>query len=232
MNKRMELRTKNNELVRLLNEENHAIMTDMVVHLRVTRISHYRVELIRQDLLDMALNAQERNVPLSEVFGQDYKGFCDEIIGTVKLQGRMIGVMQWVMYMSGIVAFLAVLNMVFSGYLERLYHDITSHSKVNLHYPITVGFMLNAVAILTVSNLIVYFIGKSSFETKGLWSGRFHEDSKLKKFAIGCLAGTCIVGYVFLDYELNHYVVISINVFVYVSVVIALFAVNVVIARR
>ncbi|MCL6627510.1 MAG: hypothetical protein K6T68_13105 [Alicyclobacillus shizuokensis] len=78
-----ELNRKNNELHHRLNDENMEIMTNMVLYQR-SRLSDFQVELIRQDLLDMALSAQDRHVPLSEVFGEDYKKFCNEIIENVK----------------------------------------------------------------------------------------------------------------------------------------------------
>ena len=48
MKNQIDLRTKNNELSRLLTQDHHSIITDMTVYLRVSRISDDQVELIRQ----------------------------------------------------------------------------------------------------------------------------------------------------------------------------------------
>jgi DNA-binding ferritin-like protein (Dps family) len=225
---RKELNQRNNELHRLLNEENDAIVNDMVVYLRVSpRLSDYQVELIRQDLLDMALSAQARGVPLSEVFGEDYKGFCDEIINNVRPQGYIRGAFQWLSTLSLGIAILSVIDFVFSGYIVRVYHDILSHSSVDLKYPITAGFVVGTLVIIAVANLIVYLIGKYAFDT-----GKLPALSRPKQFALGCLAGGCAIGYVLGTYYLDKYVLVSINVFVYLVLVLALFLLYMVISRR
>jgi len=80
MNKQIrELNRINNNLDGLLYSENNPAMTDIICYLRGANISKYNQEIIRQDLLEMVLSAQERNENIQTVIGTDYKNFCDEI---------------------------------------------------------------------------------------------------------------------------------------------------------
>ena len=83
MNKQTrELNRINNDLDKLLYLENNSAMTDIICYLRGANISEYNQEIIRQDLLEMVLSAQERNENIQTVIGTDYKTFCDDIIAT------------------------------------------------------------------------------------------------------------------------------------------------------
>ena len=122
MNKIKEILKSNNELTRNLTPDNFKIMTDLVVYLRVSRISDDRFELIRQDLLDMALNAQERNEPLSDVFGTDYKSFCDEIISNEKSEWlkKVVKGLPYLPTLFGLLAVLLVDDMQLISEDERI----------------------------------------------------------------------------------------------------------------
>lgn len=61
-------------------KENDKDYTNMIVYLRGARISLLSQEMIRRDLLNMLLDGQERGEGINEIFGNDLKGFLDEII--------------------------------------------------------------------------------------------------------------------------------------------------------
>ena len=71
---------KNNKREELINEENDKVLTDMICYLRVSVISKYNQELVRADLIEMILDAQERGENIQQVMGKDYKQICDNII--------------------------------------------------------------------------------------------------------------------------------------------------------
>ena len=52
----------------------------MICYLRVSVISKYNQELVRADLIEMILDAQERGENIQQVMGKDYKQICDNII--------------------------------------------------------------------------------------------------------------------------------------------------------
>lgn len=89
MNKKTrELNRINNELDRQLNAENNKALTDIICYLRVANISACNQEIIRQDLLEMVLSAQERGENIQAVIGGDYKAFCDNVIASLPPQNR------------------------------------------------------------------------------------------------------------------------------------------------
>lgn len=219
MNKTKELNKKNNEMDELLSKKNQDVMIDMISYLRVAPISDYQVELVRQDILDMALGAERRNEPLSKTFG-DYKGFCDDIVDNLKKQGKAKNIFSWIMYLViGGYTVLAAIDVVFSGYLIKVFKSIYSHSKVDLMYPITLGFILSTVSIMAASYIIVYEICKNSFQIKS----NINLASKLKRFLLGACIGAVFCGYVFLLVKFSKIVLFSVNIFIYAGIIAALF---------
>lgn len=223
MNKIKKLQRSYNELGKNLTPENQKVMTDMVVYLRVSRISDDRIELIRQDLLEMALAAQERNEPLSDVFGEDYKFFCDEIIASVKPE-RFKKFVRGLPYLLSTVALLGVLNLVSSRYFRQFLHDIKVHASIDANYPVTLGFIVNTVLIYAVAVTIVQLIGKFSFRTDHFLS-RLHGVPSMLKFATGGLLGLTILLYMLWTRRWYGIVVFHINIWVYLAIMIPLFAV-------
>lgn len=217
-----QLNQQNNELDQRLSEENKAIVIDMIAYLRMAPISDFQVEEIRQDILDMALGAQERKEPLSNVFGVNRKVFCDDIISNLEHQKKSSLILQWLITGCGVLAIFGVTDIVFSGYLIRVFQDIWHHTKIDLSYPITLSFLINSVIIAALSFGIVYFIGKHSFETKKI-TKKFDSQTKPKKFMIGCGFGAILFGYLFCVAKLTAVVLISVNVIVYVMLLLLLF---------
>ena len=64
-----ELRRENNLLEKQLSKENQAILTDIVVYLTSFDISEYRVEIVRQDITNMILEGERRNLRTEVVSG-------------------------------------------------------------------------------------------------------------------------------------------------------------------
>ena len=231
MKNKIDLRTKNNELSRLLTQDHHSIITDMTVYLLVSRISDDQVELIRHDLLDMALRAQHRNVPLVEIFGVDLKVFCDEIIQNSKHQGYTEYLLNLWKSATGVIAILATLNMIFSGYIGQLFDEIITHSKINFQYPISIGFLLSTLLIMIFASTIVFWIGKNSFNTQKI-SNKFRLMTKPKKFALGIIAEALFVIYIMSIERLSQNTLFKMNIFLYLTFVIMLFVLYAIINRR
>lgn len=222
MTKRAQLNHTNNDLDRRLSEENKPIIMDMVVYLRMAPISDMEVEKIRQDILDMALSAQERKEPLSDVFGEDGKAFCDEIIANVAHQKPGSLLLQWLQTACAVISIFGVIDIVFSGYFIDVFQRIRSHAGINLSYPISLGFLVNSIVLAAVSFAIVYLIGKHSFEIKK-HTRKFDSLTKPKKFLLGCACGAALCGYLFGIARLTGIVLASVNIIIYCALLFALF---------
>lgn len=87
MNKKTKaLNRKNNKLDDRVSPKNNTVMTDMVCYLRSANISEYDQEIVRNDLLEMILAAQERGEDVTAVIGTDEgaeKAFCDDVIAAL-----------------------------------------------------------------------------------------------------------------------------------------------------
>ncbi|WP_067932413.1 hypothetical protein [Alicyclobacillus kakegawensis] len=212
-----ELNRKNNELHHRLNDENMEIMTDMVVYLR-SRLSDFQVELIRQDLLDMALSAQDRHVPLSEVFGEDYKKFCDEIIENGKRRDGLWTALDWIRYMSLGVAMLALYDCVLTKRVLDLWRFVASGAHVVPAYPITAGFVFSTLAIMAAAHALVFAIARHAFETHRLLTL-----SRPRRFAIGAALATLFCAFVLATYVLSKVVLVRISMYAYLCALASLF---------
>lgn len=224
MSKLTQINRRNNDLGRKLSRTNQAMITDMTVYLRMAPISDYQIEEIRQDILDMALSAQERGEPLSNVFGEDGKTFCDEIIANVAHRKPGSLILQWLQAACAVISIFGVIDIVFSGYLIGLFQSIRSHAKINLSYQISLGFLVNGVVIAVASFAIVWLIGKHSFEAKNL-TKKFDSLPKPKKFLIGCVCGAVLCGYLFGVVRLTGIILVSVNIIIYCVLLLALFVV-------
>jgi len=218
-----QIQRSKNVLGKNLTPENQKVMTDMLVYLRVSRISDDCIELIRRDLVEMALAAQERNEPLSNVFGGDNKFFCDEIIASVKPE-RFKKLVRGLPFLLSGVGLLGALNLVSSRYFRQFMHDINVHSTINSNYPVTLGYIVNTVLIYAVAVAVVQFIGKFSFRTDH-FLGRLHRVPSMLKFAAGGLFGLAILLYIFWTQQWYGIVVFQINIWGYLAVIIPLLAV-------
>ncbi len=223
MSKRAQLNHTNNDLDRRLSEENKAMIMDMVAYLRMAPISDMKVEEIRQDILDMALSAQERSEPLSNLFGEDGKTFCDEIIANVAHRKRGSQIRQWLQTACAVVSILGVIDIVFSGYLIGVFQSVRSHTAVNLSYPISLGFLLSGVLATAAAFAIVWLICKHYVKTDQ-FAKRFDSLPKPKRFLIGCLFGAVLCAYLIGMVKLTEVVLGFVNIIVYCMLLLALFA--------
>lgn len=213
-----QLRRENNKLTRKLTHENHQMITNMIVYLRVSRLSDERVEGIRHDILDIAISAQARNEPLDDVFGEDGKTFCDEILANVKPEGWLIKIVKLMPGLIGTFGFFSILNLVSSGYPWRIIRAIRHHSPITWQYPITMGLVVNTLLCFAVAIVIVQLIGKFSFRKQK--TGRTIP-SMVKLSIVGLIGG---LAWAYIDgiHILGRIVLIHVNFGGYLAVAIPL----------
>lgn len=70
----------NNEKRELLTKENKAVYEDMLVYLRMSNKSQEELEPVLIELLDHLLDAQVNGKRAEDVFGENPKAFCDELL--------------------------------------------------------------------------------------------------------------------------------------------------------
>ncbi|MGG0292766.1 DUF1129 family protein [Bacillus pacificus] len=70
----------NNEKRKLLTAENEATYGDMLIYLRLTSVPQKQMEELLLEILDHLLEAQEDGKTAHDIFGEDLKAYCDELI--------------------------------------------------------------------------------------------------------------------------------------------------------
>ena len=72
---------ENNRKRELLTPENEAYYSDMMIYIRLQwRLSEQQSEEVLMEMLDHLLEGQEEGKTAKDIFGNDPKGFADEII--------------------------------------------------------------------------------------------------------------------------------------------------------
>lgn len=90
MNKKTKkLNEQNNILDEKINKDNQKVFTDMICYLRGSNMTDYDIEVVRHDLTEMVLSAQQRGESIDAVIGNDYKEFCDEVIANIPSKTKL-----------------------------------------------------------------------------------------------------------------------------------------------
>lgn len=148
---------KNNKREELINEENDKVLTDMICYLRVSGISKYNQELVRADLIEMILDAQERGENIQQVMGKDYKQICDNIIAEFSQETKAKKAVEYIR--------IALICVVIFGLYSIIFQVIDSiaNNKAFI-YNLQVSFLIEAITIIVASNFIVKYICKNPFD--------------------------------------------------------------------
>lgn len=80
MNNTWKMQRKNNKDEKQINLAYKKDYTNLIIYLRGFDISLYHQEYIRQDIINMILDGQERDASLKEIFGDDLKAFMDDVL--------------------------------------------------------------------------------------------------------------------------------------------------------
>lgn len=168
MNKKTkELNTYNNQLDQQIFDENQEVFTDMICYIRSADISEYDQEIVRQDLSEMIISAQERGEDMESVIGEDYKTFCDDIIASLPPKTVKQRIIDFFDILCGGLAVLLAINIVISDSTIRLIRDLLTGQTLNFNISFSIGRILSILLILLVAVVIVNVIMKNSFTIGG-----------------------------------------------------------------
>lgn len=194
------LRKENNERDKQLTKENGLLMMDMVVYLRNSDLCDYDIEMIRRDLYGMIYEAQLRNESAGQVIGEDFKGFCDEIMASGRQKSFYEKLLEWAYIVIVGAGTLFLIEIIFSGFfLEAIHGDFGM--------PVSIGFVISTILILLGSVAIYWYITKHSFELPG---------AGLNKYKMLFVGGFMIyfTGAILLKYFLDDVSLFQINILI------------------
>lgn len=211
INLEKKLRRENNQQGKQLTKENNEILTDMVVYLHSSDLCEYDIEVIRKELLGMALETQLRGENFSNVIGDNFKVFCKELIKNGRKKTPYEKVLEFlfiVTYGVGALLLFQIIVQVTYGIIKK---GINSFS---FDMPITLGFVVMAICGVIAGYGIVYFVSKNSFELS-------NKKSKKYKILIIGVVEIIFVIMVLSNFLLRNIVLFSMN-FLYIIIVLLL----------
>ena len=162
MSKRTDrLREENNQREQQLqDQENQAVLTDMVVYIRSANISPYEQELVRRDIGSMLLEGERRGERAQDIIGEDYRAFCDRVIGEIpKVRGGkyILSLVRDVLLAADV---LVVIWLGFSLFTAVIQGPFT------LWLPVKLGQLLGGALIIAFSYGLVEYVCRTSFEDR------------------------------------------------------------------
>lgn len=152
------LRQDNDLLERQLTQENYKIMQEIVCYLRSADLCDCDLEIIWKDLAGMLLEAQLRNEKCIDVFGDDYRLMCDELIkdGMQKtMYKKLLEVLNILIFSIGVIY---IIEFLFSSKL------ILIVMSCQFTVLITTGLVIAALCTFGIAFCIYYYIAKSSIQ--------------------------------------------------------------------
>lgn len=155
-----DLRKKNNEREKAIFKENDEVYTNMIVYLRGADITPYHQELVREDLIELIIDGQERGDNIAQVMGNRYQEICDEIIAVMpkrtikeKIRSCIETSLSCVWVLSAIYVVMQLISELLSGTPEY-------------QFTLTVGTIVNGVIIIIIANVIVEYFCKTALKEK------------------------------------------------------------------
>lgn len=151
---------QNNAREKEIFKENDEVYTNMVVYLRGADITEYHQEVVREDLIQMILDGQNRGDNIQKVMGENYKEICDEIIDAMPKKTKRqkaMDILEMSLSVIWILGFISVAKMGISLWM---------HGANHWTYALSVGDLLSWATIIVVANVLVNHVCKTAFAEK------------------------------------------------------------------
>ncbi|PQZ58703.1 hypothetical protein CQZ94_05170 [Bacillus sp. MYb209] len=140
----------NNKKRKLLTPENESAYGDMLIYLRFTSVPQKQMEELLLEILDHLLEAQEDGKNAHDIFGEDLKAYCDELITSSEHQNSF----QQAAVIGFAVSLLLAIQIgydTFTTLMQKLFTD-TNHLGIPFSIP---GTILSAI-VLTIGSFITF----------------------------------------------------------------------------
>ncbi|WP_027964298.1 DUF1129 family protein [Halalkalibacillus halophilus] len=163
---------QNNQKREQLNDYNKKYYEDLLVYIRLQSTSERDTEEILDELLNHLLDAQAEGKTADDVFGNDPKGFADNLIGELppmvtkeRLQLLMLGVLNFAGY-----------ALIVSGILQPLLHWIFNFDSFYMTVSIGYATTISVLFLLVTAGFfffVIWYIKWSLFKNFGKWKEFF-----------------------------------------------------------
>lgn len=223
-NKLEELSAINNKLDKQINAENQPLFTDMICYIRSANISSLNQEMVRHDLSEMILSAQNRGENIRDVIGEDFKEFCDEVISNLPPKTLKE---KWIERLDSIclcVSILGTINIVFSLDFINMVNNIISKQPLNYDIDVSVGMIVSIIVIISASVFIVDMITKNALKQES-------NSNRLKRAVTGGVIGVVLMAVFIITWKLGKQILFSVNIFLAIIVIVGFFIAHKVLSK-
>lgn len=155
-----ELLKQNNSREKAISDDNKDIYTNMVVYLRGSDLTEYSQEVVREDIIELIIDGQQRGDNIQKVMGGRYKEICDEIIEAMPKMTKKDKIME---HLGTSLIAIWILGLIALG--KNLVISLISDESA-FNFVLTVGDVITILAIILIANFIVWFITKTAFNLK------------------------------------------------------------------
>lgn len=210
------LQKENNKIEEKINKENQAVFTDMICYIRSANISDYNQELVRRDLSEMVLSAQERREDIHCVIGRDFKEFCDEVIINLPPKTTKEKIFDGLDICCSSLAILGTINILLSNDFRRIIKEVLSKDSINYNVGISFGMIISTVAIMVGAIFIIKMVSKNAFKKPS-------DANRVNRMFIGGATGAGVMIAFIIISKFGSSVIFSINIFIVALVLVVLF---------
>lgn len=219
--KTRELNRSNNALDEQISAENKEAFTDMICYLRGAKISAYHQELVRQDLTEMVLSAQQRGEPIHSVIGGDYQAFCDNVIASLPPETRKQRTIDFFDTVCWCLSILGLINIVMSSDTIFLIRNAVTGKPLDFSMAVSLGSVISIGIIISAAFIITSAILKNSFQISEV------RGKRIKIFLIG--AGQMLL--FLLIAWFGQKTLFTVNIFIACAFVLAFYAAHKILER-
>ncbi|MDM5156408.1 DUF1048 domain-containing protein [Bacillus sp. DX1.1] len=151
----------NNKKRKLLTSENENIYGDMLIYLRFTSIPQEQMEELLLEILDHLLEAQKDGKNPYDIFGEDLKAYCDELIKSSEHQTTF--------EKGAVIGFAVSLLLAIQFGYDTFTHVLFSHAnKSGIPFSIP-GTILSAIILTAGAFLTFFLLRRYSFTILASW---------------------------------------------------------------
>ena len=147
---------KNNSREEAISDENQEIYTNMVVYLRGSDLTEYNQEVVREDLIELILDGQERGDDIQKVMGSNYKEICDDIIDAMPKMSAKEKIIDLVGTSLNMLWILGAINLI----INLIISLIDRNSEFN--FTLSIGDIFAGIIIIIFSNGVVWYVTKTA----------------------------------------------------------------------
>ena len=201
-----EMLKENNELQEQLSDDGKKVLTDIVVYLRGVPVSMYEQERVRRDITQMLIDGEKRGSSAREVIGEDYREFCDNIVGEIP---HMTWKEKMFVSVRDTLPAVAVLLVIWcAGRLAEVLAGVLP----SFNCPVTLGNLVGGILLLAGAEGLITLLTKYAFESRRSFDRKW--GAVLVIVFIAAVCANYLITYKVFRIHLGLAVVLTLAIFV------------------